>query len=155
MIMKFPAPLGLFALSFLCHGAAVPQPLLEPYLTPGKRVSTVRAITCNTPEQLEAVLSAYSFSYAAGRKAFEDQREKEEYDAAAEQMAPACDEVWFTAIVPVRTVSREPYRVQFADGSFHQRHIIEIKPVGPSGKTGNASYFISSRWRVISLETAL
>jgi len=155
MTMKFAVPLALLVLSLLYQSAAVSQPRLEPYLTPGKQVSNVRAIACNTPEQLAAVLSAYSFSYATGLKAFESQREREEYDAAAKQMAPACDEVWFTAIVPVRTVSRRSFRVQFADGSFHQRYMVEVKPVGPNGRVADASYFISSRWRVISLETAL
>ncbi len=148
-------PVGVFLLALSGQNTIEAQSLIEPFLTPGRSVSNVRAIVCNTPEQLAAVLSAYSVDYATGLAAFKNQKHTEEYDLAAEQMAPACDEVWFTAIVPVRTISTKPYNVYFADGSRHLRHIIEIKPVGAEGQPAEASYFISSRWKVMSLETAL
>lgn len=148
-------PLGVVIFVGFCRISMGAEPLLEPFLTPGKSVSTVRAIACNTSDQLASILSAYSRTYEAGREAFERLQHTEVFDAAAEQMAPACDEVWFTAVIPVRTVNPEPYDVHFADGSVHRRYVIEIKPVGPDRKPARTSYFISSRWRVLSLETAL
>ena len=134
---------------------SVAEPVIEPFLAPGKVVPTVRAITCNTAKQLASILDAYSRSYQAGRAVFERHQNIRSFDAAAEQMAPVCDEVWFTAIIPVRTISNEPYKVWFADGSVHKRYVIEAKPVGPSGVPSSVSYFISSRWKVLSVETAL
>lgn len=64
------------------------------------------------------------------------------------RQAPVCDEVRFTAIVAVSTVSSRPCDVHFADGSIHRRYIIEANPVGPDRKPAEASYFINSRWRV-------
>lgn len=124
-------------------------------LVPGEPVPAVRAITCNTYEQLVSILVAYSQSYQDGQAAFEKQRHLKAFDEAAGQMAPACDEVWFKAVIPIRTMSKQPYNVRFADGSLHQRYAIEARPVGPSGVPSSVSYFISSRWRVLSLETAL
>ncbi|MGI9509923.1 MAG: hypothetical protein ACR2QJ_11330 [Geminicoccaceae bacterium] len=117
-------------------------------MKPGQQIRDVRAIACNKPDQLETILNAYSVSYHAGKAAFEAMRAVMAFDAAMGRQAPVCDEVGFAAIVPVSTVSSTPYSVHFADGSIHRRYIIEVKPVGPDRKPAEASYFISSRWRV-------
>ena len=120
----------------------------EKKLQPGDFVPKVRAIACNQPAQLKAILEAYSVSYEDGKAAFERQFQAREFDAAAGQVAPVCDEMWFHGIIPVRTLSEEPYEVRFANGSVHRRYIIEAVPVGPNGVAAEASYYLSSRWRV-------
>ena len=132
--------------------AALGQGHIEPVLIPGERVPKVRAIACNTANQLADVLEAYSIDYRTGKAAFEAKRKIRDYDGAAGQIAPVCDEVWFTAIIPVRTVSPVPYKVHFADGSVHRRYIIEAMPVGPDRKPAEVSYFISSRWPVRAVD---
>lgn len=155
MDKHFLCLLGAVCLVFALDHKAVSQGLIEPTLIPGTKVPTVRAIVCNRAIQIAEVLKAYSESYNAGRRVFEEKREKEAYDFAADRMAPICDEVWFSAIIPIRTISTKPYNVYFADGSTHLRHIIEVKPVDPDGRSAEASYFISSRWRVARLDTGL
>lgn len=154
----FACFLSTLLIVMLCQSnlnRAVAEPLIEPSLQPGKPVPTVRAIACNAAEQLTSILAAYSRSYREGRAVFEQQRQTKAFDQAAGQMAPVCDEVWFTAVIPIRTLSKRPYDVRFADGSLHKRYVIEARPVGPSGVPSDVSYFISSRWRVLSLETSL
>lgn len=127
---------------------AVAEGYFEKKLRPGGFVPKVRAIACNQPVQLKAILEAYSVSYQDGKAAFERSFRAREFDAAAGHVAPVCDEMWFHGIIPVRTLSEEPYEVWFANGSVHRRYIIEVVPVGPDGAAAEASYYIGSRWRV-------
>ena len=146
--------LGMFLL-VLTSSAAFAGPYFERQLRPGEYIPSVRSIACNTRAQLDSILSAYSVSYQNGKATFKASRRATEFDVAAGQIAPVCLELWFFAIIPIRTISSAPYRVISADGSVHRLHIIEAIPVGPDGLPAEASYYLSSRWRVAFGDTAL
>ena len=142
--------LRFFAIFLLAAtgGPVLADPYFEHRLRPGELIPNVRAIACNTPAQLDVILSAYSVDYQSGKAAYEASRRSTEYDLTTGQIASTCDELWFFAIVPVRTISWKPYHVIFANGTVHRRYIIEAVPVGPDGAHAKPSYFMSSRWRV-------
>ena len=150
-------PLMMFGVLMLGGGLipAAAEEYFETRLQPGGFVAKVRAIACNQPAQLEAILEAYSVSYEDGKAAFDQHFREREFDIAAGHVAPVCDEMWFHGIIPVRTVSDQPYQVKFANGSVHRRYIIEAVPVGPDGVAGEASYYLSSRWRVATRDRHL
>ncbi|MGI9506194.1 MAG: hypothetical protein ACR2RE_24405, partial [Geminicoccaceae bacterium] len=136
-----PATIFGFLLLGWLSAPAVAQDYFEKKLRPGSFVPKVRAIACNQAAQLEGILEAYSVSYRDGKAAFEKSFQAREFDVAAGQIAPVCDEMWFHGIIPVRTLSEEPYKVWFANGSVHRRYIIEAVPVGPDGVAAEASYY--------------
>ena len=155
MIKQHCLALAGVASIILALGAMTTQRLFESHLTPGERISGFRVLACNTAEQMADILGAYSESYALGLDAFDRYHELWEYDAAMAAMAPACDEVWFKAVVPLRAVPGEVYDVHLADGSRHRRYIIEVRPVHPDGDIVEASYFIGSEKPLIAADAAL